>query len=258
MTEANRPGPIYTRAFPTQLERTGPRTLTGRLMPYGVVTNIADPKPEGGFDLYSEGFRPGAFADQINTRAPKALRNIGLHHRHEGGLGFLGPFTALREANDGLYGEVTILQSKATDVEDLLDAGIDELSVEFRLPHPRATQVDANGVRWRVRAHLDGVALESKGAYPTAQVLAFRAEEADLARLVAEQREREDTEARERAEAEAAEAEARQRAEAEAQVSADRRRAWDEMTARLDADQAKQKQLVEQYGVTQPGGYLRA
>ena len=249
--------PIYTRAFPTQLERTGPRTLTGRLMPYGVVTHIADPKPEGGWDIYDEGFRAGAFADQINSRAPKALRNIGLHHRHQGGLGFLGPFTSLREAADGLYGDVTILQSRTTDVEDLLDAGVDELSVEFRLPHPSATQVDAQGVRWRVRAHLDGVALESKGAYPQAQVLAFRAEEDDLARLVAEQHEREEAEKRQRAEAEQAEVEKRQKVEAEAAASAERRRKFEEMSARLDTKQAEQKVLIEQYGVTSPGGFQR-
>jgi HK97 family phage prohead protease len=256
MTE---PTPIYTRAFPTELERTDDRTLTGRLMPYGIVTDIADPKPGGGWDLYREGFRPGAFSSQLNSPAPKALKGIGLRHRHdEGGLGFLGPFTSLREQSDGLYGDVRILDMHKTNVTDLLDAGIDELSVEFRLPHPQATQVDASGVRWRVRAHLIGVALDAKGAYPTAQVLAYRTEQDDLARLIAEQHEREEAEARQKAEAEAAEAAERKRVEAEAQLSADRRRRFQELSGRLDSKMTEQKQLVEQYGVTSPGGFRRS
>lgn len=240
---------LFIRAYPTTLEISSPRQLTGRLVPYNVVATVLD-EHDGQRDIYQEGFRFGAFAPQANTREKGVLNKIALIHRHEGGLGFLGPFTGLREAPDGLWGDVSVLRSKASDVEDLLAAGVNELSVEFRLPRTGHTEVDSAGVRWRTRAHLDQVALEPRGAYRTAEVMAFRAEI--------------DEEAREQAEAAAAAAaeeaaldEERRRAEAEAELALERRRQWDSMVARLDSDLEKQTALVTQYGVTQPGGYIR-
>lgn len=230
----------FLRAFPSSIERTGPRQLTGRLVPYNVVTDVADPVGDGKFDFYREGFRPGAFAGQANIREKGVLNKISLIHRHDGGLGFLGPFTALREQSDGLYGDVVVLRSKANDVEDLLDAGVDELSVEFRLRAGNHTDVDGDGTRWRTRAHLDQVALEAKGAYPQAQVLQYR-DEVDEA---------------ERDAAAAAEAE-RQAAEAELADARQRRARWEALTGRLDGDLERQAQLVADYGITQPGGYRK-
>lgn len=232
---------VFLRAFPSQIERTGPRQLTGRLVPYGVVADVADQKPDGEFDVYREGFRPGAFGPQANIREKGVLNKISLIHRHDGGLGFLGPFTALREEPDGLYGDASVLRSKASDVEDLLEAGVAGLSVEFRLSKSNHTEVDGDGVRWRVRAHLDQVALEPKGAYGTAQVLAYRAEVDDAQRAQAEQAKADDEE--------------RRRREAEAAALVERRRRWAELTGRLDAEQERQAQLVRDYGITQPGGY---
>lgn len=238
----------FLRAFPTQIERTGPRQLTGRLLPYNVPTEVIDELPDGRFDLYFEGFRPGAFGPQVHTREKGVLSKIGFIHRHDGGLGYLGPFTALREADDGLYGDVAVLRSKADDVEDLLNQGIDELSVEFRLPPKNHTDIDSDGVRWRTRAHLDQVALEPHGAYRSAQVLAYRAE------VDEQQRERAEAEAARQAE-EQAEAEAARLAEAEAQAVLERREKWDQLTGRLDGELERQAQYVRDYGITQPGGY---
>lgn len=244
-------GPTYLRAFPTMLQRTGARQLTGRLVPYNEATDVLDELPGGEMDIYREGFRPGAFAPQANTRAKGVLNKIGLVHRHDGGLGYLGPFVALREQPDGLWGDVDVLRSRADDVEDLIAAGVDELSVEFRLPRANHT-VEEGGVRWRTRAHLDNVALEPKGAYSGARVAAFRAEVDELAK--------EQAEAAQAAAAEAAAAEAaRARQAADIDAAVERRRRFEEMTARYDRERARQDELVRSYGVTVPphGGLPR-
>jgi HK97 family phage prohead protease len=244
---------LYVRAFSTELTIASPRQLTGRLVPYNVTADVLDELGDGKVDIYREGFRPGAFAPQANTREKGVLNKIALVHRHEGGLGFLGPFVALREKPDGLWGDVSVLRSKAPDVEDLLAAGVNELSVEFRLPRVGHTEVDDDGVRWRTRAHLDQVALEPRGAYRTAEVLAFRSE--------VEQAEREQTESQEAQEAKAAaeaaevaaQEEAKAKVEAAAEAAAERRRKWDELSSRVDVELAKQEELVKQYGVVRPG-----
>ena len=247
--------PILTRAFPAALEKVGPRKLIGRLVPYGMAVDVADEMPDGEFDIYREGFKCGAFSPQINTRAAqasKSIQRVGLVHRHEGGLGYLGPFVALREEPDGLYGEAMILPTKADDVEALLSAGIDQLSVEFRLP-PRGEHTETiNGVRWRVRAHLDSVALEPKGAYHSAQVLAFR-QEADLQTKAEADKAAQEQEIKRQAEATAAaELELKAKLEADATAALERKAKFEELAARYDRDAAKQKELVRDY---LPGDY---
>jgi HK97 family phage prohead protease len=224
--------------------------LTGRLVPYDVVADVLDEKPDGGYDIYKEGFRRGAFSPQVTNGANNKaiLTKIGLIHRHDGGLGYLGPFVGLREEKDGLWGDVMILPTKADDVGALLDAGIEELSIEFRLPPPDThTSVDDSGIRWRTRAHLDQVALEPRGAYRTAQVLAYRTE-VDTTAAVAAAAEAEQT----RLATEAAEEQ--RRLETEANANLERRQRWDAMSGRLDREMSKQADLVRTYGFTRPPG----
>lgn len=225
---------VLVRAFPTDVVQTGPRQLTGRLVPYDEPTDVADELPDGSFDRYREGFRLGAFSPQVGGGRGIAAR-VGLIHRHGVGLGYLGPFSALREEPDGLYGDVSILRSRSSDVEDLLGEGIDGLSIEFRVPTRGGTEVDDGGVRWRTRAHLDQVALEPKGAYESAQVLAFRAQ-ADEADEAARQEEAK---------------------QATADAAAARRARWQELADRFEGEKKRQEDLVRQYGVTQPGGFRR-
>jgi HK97 family phage prohead protease len=213
---------------------------------------VADPTDNGKHDVYREGFRRGAFDGQVLTGGKNkgVFTRIGLIHKHEGGLGYLGPFTHLREGADGLYGTASIVSSKSTDVADLLDDGIDELSIEFRLRGAESTIVDSDGVRWRTSVHLDQVALEPKGAYSTAQVLQYRAEMDAL--------EREELEAKEAEDAKrlAEESQTKQLEDEAAAVLA-RRAAWDEMTARIDRDVLNQRELERTYGVMQQRGYRR-
>lgn len=243
---------VFMRAFPAAIEQKGPRQLTGRLVPYNVIADVLDVLDEttGKFDIYREGFRRGAFDGQVTvgSRNKGVLTRIGLIHRHEGGLGYLGPCTGLYERDDGLYGDIRVLPIHEANVEALLDAGVDELSIEFRLRNGENTIVDEQGVRWRTKVHLDQVALEPKGAYSTAQVLQFRAELDELDREQANQQ------ATDTAEEEAAAAEERQR-EAVAARAVAQKRAWDEMTARLAIEKERQEQLVKDYGVTQRTGY---
>ena len=233
--------PTFFRAFPASIEQTGPRQLTGRLVPYDRPTDVLDVLPTGKYDIYREGFRPGAFAAQANNPERGVLSKIGLIHSHEGGLGYLGPFVGLREEDDGLYGEVNILRSRANDVEDLLAGGIQELSVEFRLPRTNHTAVDDDGVRWRTRAHLDQVALEPKGAYSTARVLAYRKEvDEQLA-----------TDAEEETLRAALAAEAAQNEE-RAAAAIERKRKFDELVARYEPARQRQGELVDRYGFAIP------
>jgi HK97 family phage prohead protease len=244
--------PVLVRAFPSALTQTGQRQLTGRLVPFDQATDVGDPLPGGGLDIYREGFRRGAFTPQASSNEKGVLNRIGLVHRHEGGLGYLGPFVALREQDDGLWGDVSVLRSKADDVEDLLAAGVNELSVEFRLRRGDNTVVDGDGVRWRTNVHLDGVALEAKGAYSGAQVAAFRAE---MDELVADKA---------KAQAELSAEEAHQKliddaaaagvalARAEADATLERKRQFELLAGRFDRDLARQQEYVRDFGLMLP------
>lgn len=218
----------HLRAYPTSIQATGDdnggRVLTGKLVPYDTASMVLDWLPDGKPDIYHEGFRRGAFGPQVDSNNKGVWHKISLIHKHEGGLGFLGSFIALREEVDGLYGDAKIVRTKTTDVEDLLDMGVNELSVEFRLPTIDSTQVDGNGVRWRVRAHLDQVALEPKGAYSSAQVLQFRAELDQLAK------------------------EEQERVETKVLAEQDRRRRFDELAnTRLADEIGKQEDYLKRY-----------
>ena len=110
------------------------------------------------------------------------------------------------------------------------------------------TELDAAGVRWRTRAHLDQVALEPKGAYATAQVMAFRAEADAMAQEAAE------------AAAAAADDETKARAETEAleaaaQAALERKARWDALSARADEAIAQQSELLRRFGLNQQNGY---
>jgi regulator of protease activity HflC (stomatin/prohibitin superfamily) len=162
-------------------------------------------------------------------------------------------FTALRDEADGLHGDVRIMPTKADDLAALLDSGVDELSIEFRVPKADHT-VEVDGVRWRVRAHLDQVALEPKGAYSQARVLAYRDEVDDQQRAQAEADAAKEAE-RQELEALGAAEKARRDAEAEEQAAAlKRRQEFDALAARVDHDKKVQQEYIRDYGMTLPPG----
>jgi HK97 family phage prohead protease len=219
----------YLRAYPTTLEERGltndgRKILTGRLVPYGVATDVCDDLPDGRRDYYREGFVKGAFEPQVlDPGGRKLAQRISLWHRHElRGADSLGNFRHLEERDDGLYGDVAVFRDKTALVEDLLADGINELSVEFR-PRAEDHTLEENGVRWRKKTHLDGVALVAKGAYNEAQVLQFREADDGVEREKAEKAESEKADAE-------AEAERERRAAAAVAEAEERRQQWEELT----------------------------
>jgi HK97 family phage prohead protease len=252
---------IYRRALPAVIDGYTEGVLSGRLVPYDSIAHVLDFDASGKASIYQEGFRRGAFDGQVvNGRTNKGIyTRIGLVHRHEGGMGYLGPFTALRSGDDGLYGDVKIVSSLRQDVADLIDAGVDELSVEFKLRAAPNTNIDDAGVRWRTSVHLVGVALEPKGAYSNAEVLAYRSEMDEQAREAAEADAAEEAERIAAQEAErhgADELEAEKRAAEEAaEHLAYLRTQWEAIDARFDEVQRRQGELVREYGVMKPTGW---
>lgn len=212
---------VHVRAFDdASLELSGGR-LRGRLVPYDEPALVMDVLPSGKVDIYDEGFRASAF-DRL-LRDPKGnAGRIELKHRHDGGLGYLGPGVLLEQGDDGFYAEFQVVRSLRDDVEDLLAAGHRGLSIEFR-EMPDGT-VEEDGVRWRTDVRLTGAALEWRGAYSSAEVLAMRseieAERSEQADEEAAERERAEAEAAAAAEVEAKLAEAEEKARKSAAVAA--------------------------------------
>lgn len=189
---------VLVRAFASDVQQTGTRTLSARIAPWDSPQEVAD-LVDGKLERYHEGFRRGVFDAQSTTTEPGVVRRIEFVHTHEGGLGFLGHGAALRAEDDGQWADFTILRSQASNVEDLLESGVDGVSMEF-VPLRGGTSIDDSGVRWRTRAHLVRVALEPVQAYPAARVMAFRGDVDEVLAAEAEQAEAEAVEARQRAE----------------------------------------------------------
>lgn len=159
---------VMVRSFPTDLEFSEGQ-LFGRLVPFDVAARVADPRPDGTWEQYNEGFRRGAFAGQTGT----AVAGVDLRHKHgDQGLGYLGPATSLEEHTDGLHGEFRVISTRRSDVADLIANGVTGMSIEFRAR--RGGTIERDGVRWRTSVHLDAVALEHRGAYADAGVIIYR------------------------------------------------------------------------------------
>lgn len=222
--------------------------LFGRLVPYDVSTRVADVLADGKLDVYQEGFRSGAFATQAGSQEPGVIKRVAFWHthNHQDGAGYFGPARSLTEEPDGLHGEIRVLSSKRNDLADLLDEGINQLSIEFREMRG-GTSIDDSGVRWRTDARILGVVLDPRGAYPGAEVLSYRS----LDELAEEQAAAEEEE-RQRAEAEKVEAD-RVAAELEAEraaaeESAARARQMADLGEYLAAQRAQQAELAQRFG----------
>jgi hypothetical protein len=234
----------HIRTVPVELELSEGQ-LFGRLVPYGVVAQVADLTPSGDLDIYDEGFRKGAFARQAASTEPGVLRRVALRYEHDNPLRE-GVLISLEERDDGAYGEFMILPSYRNNWRALYDAGINELSVEF-VEQKGGTSIE-DDVRWRTNARLVGTALVARGAYGAvgAEVLSMRS----LDEILAEQQaEREAAKERAAAEAEAAAAEvaAAEAAVAEEAAAQERKRALAEVEAFLAEARERQADLAERY-----------
>lgn len=228
---------VHVRAFEDAGLDMRDGRLTGRLVPYDKPALVMDTLPNGRADIYEEGFRRGAF-DRLLVDPKANAGRIEFKHRHDGGLGYLGPGIDLEERDDGMYGTFQIVSTKRDDVADLLAAGHRGLSIEFR--ERAGGTVEEAGVRWRTDVLLTGTALEWRGAYSTSEVLAYRSE------IEAYQAERAEEErvARERAEAEAVEEAAEQ---ARVDAAAERARKQREVDDWLAEQERRQAELAARF-----------
>lgn len=169
---------VLFRSFPSTFERSSAETLTARIVPYNVKASVIEMTPSG-VEQYDEAFAPGAFARQAGSTETGVVRRVNLVDEHEGGSGKLGIALALRDSPDALAADFMILPTRRADVDALLASGVSDVSIGF-VPLKSGTSMLKDGTRLRQRAHLVHVALVAAGAYPGAEVLAFReAAEAD-------------------------------------------------------------------------------
>lgn len=239
---------LHLRAVPTTVEFTQ-GLLMARLVPYNISTRVVDGLPDGRYEVYDEGFRPGAVRRQASSSEPGVLRRVKLRHEHdEDGLGFLGPLMNLDEREDGVYGEFLVMPSKRSDVAALHEVGIREISVEF-FENKGGTEVDDDGVRWRTDVQLHAAALLPQGAYGRhgAGVLAMRGLDDLIAEHDADE-ERKRAEAEAKAQADAAAEVERVEREAAEQAAAARQRELAELDEFLAEATRKQTEYAERLG----------
>ena len=162
------------RAMPVSELALDRGVLEAIFVPWDVTSTIYGDEDEPG--PYEEGFRRSAFDMQFE-KFPKSIHEVTLLPRH-GSTETFGQTKVLRSTDAGLYGAVAVLPSRQADVEQMVEQGIDSVSIEF-LPLQRAPRV-AGGVRWRTAAYLKAVAMTATPSYVEARVLAVRDEQAAL------------------------------------------------------------------------------
>lgn len=167
-------------------------TVEGLCVPYGVETEIVEPRRDG-IIRYRESFTPGAF-----QRAQRAPNRVSLLYEHGDGpaldqrLGFGREF---RESAEGLVGVFRLDRSRAEHARDVLTTSHRALSVGFLsvLPNPGSERAGELVVRKSVA--LVHVAAVTDPAYAGAGVTAVRAaadDEPTDADLQAEQQQQQD------------------------------------------------------------------
>ena len=165
--------------------------LEALLVPYEQATRVSDTLDDGRVDVYDEGFIRGAFAEQL--KQPRNTLAVMLFPRHtRSGVPpeEWGRARQLREIDEGLHGVFRVHPSRRSDVVDLVESGVNGMSIEFHTLQRRHRTRGNDGVRWRDRAWLDAVALTPQPSYADAQVLALREadEAAEADRRAARQR----------------------------------------------------------------------
>lgn len=160
-----------TRSMPVAEIGLSGNELEAIFVPWNKTTRVfGDPDETGPYD---EGFRSGAFDVQI-LRPGFSPATIPLLPRH-GSSETFGHTRKLDNAEAGLHGVVAIRPSLRDDVAQMVEDGIDSVSIEFH-PLQRRPRVQS-GTRWRDAAVLVAVAMTPAPAYTDSKVLALRAED---------------------------------------------------------------------------------
>ena len=163
---------MIVRTFAASLTPGDGRTVDVRIVPYG--ERITHNDGLGGVPKgvpYEEEWLPGVFNHQLNA-AHRIVANV----EHEPGIGgMVARGLSLREAQDGFYGSVRMLQTQNGDAAlELVREGVfDGVSLEAR---PVKSFRNAAGVIQRAKANLFAIAFTRFAAYKGAKVLAVREE----------------------------------------------------------------------------------
>lgn len=152
------------------------RTLVGRLVPYGLTSEVADPDAHGRPGRpYRERFVRGAFERQLRSGQHRQVALFPQHVRENDRLPLARADRLFDEA-DGLFGSFPMPHTTAADdALELVRSGVvTGLSVGFRLLDGSGSRRASDGVIERHRAHVDHVALTHSPAYAGAEVVALR------------------------------------------------------------------------------------
>ena len=144
------------------------RTLVGRIVPYGVASDVSD-----GGQRYRERFVAGAFERQIRSGQHRQVALFPEHNLPGQSRRLpLARASRLFDGSDGLFGEFPMPHTTAADdaLELVRSEVVTGLSVGFVLlgEHSRRSR---DGVVERTRAHVDHVALTHAPAYVGAEVV---------------------------------------------------------------------------------------
>lgn len=166
ITEA--PPLLMQRTFSTALQEGDGRTIVARIVPYGEVATVVDPPSR---DAYRESFVAGSVTNAENR--VDAYVNVDHERGFDKVIGFARS-ELLEDRADGCWATLRVLPGEVGDKALALvrEGVLGALSLEFKALRSRLV----DGVVQRLRVHVHGVSLVRRGAYPSAQVMAVRAE----------------------------------------------------------------------------------
>lgn len=166
---------VLVRTFAVAEQAIDGRTLHVRVVPFDEVATVADP-PD--YRPYKEQFMPGVF--DRNEKAPNRIRLRTDHAaideqggRKPGLDGVVGRGVSLTQNDGGYEAEFRFLSTPEADtaLELTREGGYDGVSAEFV---PLKSIMSREGIKQRVKGHLDSVALALGPAYSKAEILALR------------------------------------------------------------------------------------
>lgn len=172
---------MFDRAMSGPLELVDDNTVLGQIVPWNDYAEIYDLVNDR-VDHYYEAWEPGAFADQARSRNRGTIGKIEFVETHTGGLGKVGYALELPEESDGQWGLFRLLPRHREDVHQMIEDGIDGLSMRF---HPKRggtveSVVDGSKRRLRTAAQMVHVALVATPTWANAKVFAMREDGQDL------------------------------------------------------------------------------
>lgn len=142
------------------------RTVYGRIVPYGEVTQFVDQYDNN--KVKSEQFEYGSLEPQTHGMA---WSRVALSFQHDGGFpNTIGYGRQLQELRDGAYATFRLYKPDAEKAAEMIRESHKGLSVEFE---PKRDG-ESNGVVIRRRVHIRRVGITPDPAYLGAEILAVR------------------------------------------------------------------------------------